>query len=82
MTDAHGAPLSSESPLDADSDPDDLVQGADDLPDDVPNDDLAAGEPPGPGDDEDDTDVDAPVEGSPDDDVIHDEDEELDEPDV
>jgi hypothetical protein len=46
------------------TDPDGLV-AAEDLPDDVPNDDFTADEPPvvvGPVDD---TDVDAPVEGTP-----------------
>ena len=47
------------------ADPDGLVIAAGDLPDDVPNDDFTADEPPveiGPVDD---TDIDAPVEGRP-----------------
>jgi len=46
-------------------DPDVVVATGDDLPDDVPNDDFTADEPPvaiGPVDD---TDVDIPVEGRP-----------------
>jgi hypothetical protein len=60
---------------DLDDDLDDLVEGADDLPDDVRDGDVATGgEPPDDGGNIPDTDVDAPVEGSPEDDVIQDED--------
>jgi hypothetical protein len=61
--------------LDTDDDPDDLVEGAEDLPDDVRDGDVAAGEPPDDTGPIPDTEVDAPVEGSPEDDAIHDEDD-------
>ena len=60
-------PLSAEPPADTDIDPDadDIVEGAEDLPDDIRNDVLAAD---GPSDDDvavADTNLDAPVVGSP-----------------
>ncbi len=61
-----GDPLSPEPPADTDVDVDDVAEGADDLPDDVRDDDLTAGEPPVDGGPAVDTDVDAPVVGSPD----------------
>ncbi len=64
------------APMDADDEPDDLVEGAEDLPDDVRDGDASIGEPPDDSGDIPDTDVDAFVEGSPEDDVIHDEDDE------
>lgn len=78
MTDPQDDPITPEpsSGMDTDDDPDDLVEGAEDLPDDVRDGDVAAGEPPDDSGLIPDTDVDAPVEGSPDDDVIHDEDDE------
>ena len=75
MTGPAGAPLTDELSSDEDLEPDDLVEGADDLPDDVPNDDLGVGEPPDDGGDAIEDNSDIPVEGSPVDDVIHDEDE-------
>ena len=47
------------------ADPDGLVVAAGDLPDDVPNDDFTADEPPVADGPVDDTDTDAPVEGRP-----------------
>ena len=44
-------------------DPDVVVAAGDDLPDDVPNDDFTADEPPVSDGPVDDTDIDAPVEG-------------------
>lgn len=60
-------PLSDELPSDTgvNADAEDLVQGAEDLPDDVRNDVLATDEPPDPGTVVPDTDLDAPVVGSP-----------------
>lgn len=75
MTGPVGAPLSDEPLTDEDLEPDDLVAGADDLPDDVPNDDLGVGEPPDVGGDAIEDNSDVAVQGSPIDDVIHDEDE-------
>ncbi len=46
-------------------DVEDVPQGAENLPDDIPNDDLTMDEPPDDGLPVTDTDVDAPVEGSP-----------------
>ena len=75
MTGPVGDPLTVEPPTDEDLEPDDLIDGADDLPDDVANDDLGAGEPPEGGGDAIEDNSDVPVQGSPIDDVIHDEDE-------
>ena len=75
MTDPQDGPIPPElSGIDADDDLDDLVDGAEDLPDDVRDGDVAAGEPPDDSGVVPDTDVEAPVEGSPEDDVIQDED--------
>jgi hypothetical protein len=49
----------------SDSDDDDIVDGADDLPDDIPNDELTTIEAQVPGGTVPDTDVDAPVVGTP-----------------
>lgn len=71
MTEQGGTPLTTEPPADTGSDPafDDPVEGTEDLPDDVANDDLSLGEPPddparepGPVFD---TNTDAPVVGTP-----------------
>jgi hypothetical protein len=77
MTDPQDGPIPAEPPgIDMDDDLDDLVDGAEDLPEDVRDGDVATtGEPPDDGGIVPDTDVDAPVEGSPEDDVIQDEDE-------
>jgi hypothetical protein len=48
-----------------DSDDDDIVAGADDLPDDIPNDELIPTDPQVPGATVADTDVDDPVVGTP-----------------
>jgi hypothetical protein len=60
-------PLSSEPPADTeiDLDADDIVEGAEDLPDDIRNDVLAADGPPDDGIPVADTNLDAPVVGSP-----------------
>jgi hypothetical protein len=75
MTGPAGDPLADESVTDEDAAPDDLVEGADDLPEDVPNDDLGVGEPADDGAAAIDDNSDIPVQGSPADDLIHDEDE-------
>jgi hypothetical protein len=72
----HHPGLAAPTPTDADDAPDDLVDDAIDLPEDVADGDVAVGEPPDDAGSVPDTDVDAPVDGSPDDDVIHDEDDE------
>jgi hypothetical protein len=64
------------APTDADDDPEDLVEGAEDLPEDVRDGDASIGEPPDESGGIPDTDVDADVVGSPEDDVINDEDDE------
>ncbi len=60
-------PLSPEPPADTDIDPDaeDIVEGAENLPDDIRNDVLAIDEPPDDGVTVVDTKLDAPVVGSP-----------------
>jgi hypothetical protein len=58
-------PLSVEPPSDTDVDPDDVVEGAEGLPDDIRNDVLATDEPSDEGVVVADTDVDATVVGSP-----------------
>jgi hypothetical protein len=75
MTGAAGGALVDEPLMDEDSDLDDLVAGADDLPEDVPNDDLGIGEPADDGDPAAEDNTDIPVQGTPADDLIHDEDE-------
>jgi hypothetical protein len=75
MTGPVGAPLTDELLTDEDLEADDLVAGADDLPDDVPNDDLGVGEPPDDSGDASEDNSDIPVQGSPAEDVIRDEDE-------
>lgn len=73
MTGPAGDPPPDEPLIDEDVEPDDLVEGADDLPDDVPNDDLGVGEPADDAGDAIEDNSDIPVQGSPADDVIHDE---------
>lgn len=63
MTEPQPGPGAAAPPID--SDDDDPVGNVDDLPDDIPNDDLTASEPPTAGGNVADTDVDAPVIGSP-----------------
>lgn len=75
MTGAAGGALVDDPLMDEDSDLDDLVAGADDLPEDVPNDDLGIGEPADEGDPATEDNTDIPVHGTPADDLIHDEDE-------
>jgi len=58
-------PLPGSVASDSDGDDDDLVDGADDLPDDVPNDALTPSEMQVPAGNVADTDVDAPVVGTP-----------------
>jgi hypothetical protein len=58
-------PLSVERPADTEVDPDDIVEGAENLPDDIRNDVLATDEPPDDGEAIPDTNLDAPVLGSP-----------------
>ncbi len=64
MTGPHPFPGAATPRIDSDDD-DDLVDGADDLPDDVPNDPMMPIEMQVTNGDVADTDVDAPVVGSP-----------------
>ena len=67
MTGPQAFPDATKPPMDSDDDDDDdddVVDTGDDLPDDIPNDDLTATEPPVTGPIVD-TDVDAPVLGTP-----------------
>ena len=58
-------PLPGAATQPIDSDDDDIVAGADDLPDDIPNDELIPSDPRDPSVTVPDTDVDAPVVGVP-----------------
>jgi hypothetical protein len=66
MTDPQPIPDTATPAIDADDDDDDdVADGADDLPDDVPNDKLPEPEVRAPSGNVADTDVDVPVEGEP-----------------
>lgn len=65
MSEPQVIPLSAEPPSDTDVDADDEVVGADDLPDDIRNDAVATDEPSEDSPTAADTDIDAPVVGSP-----------------
>lgn len=65
MTDPQPIPGAATPAIDADDDPDDVVDHADDLPDDVPNDRLPEPEVLVPSANIADTDVDIPVDGTP-----------------
>ena len=66
MTGPQAFPGGAIQPIDDDDgDDDDVIDGADDLPDDIPNDPLTPSEMQVPSGNVADTDVDAPVEGTP-----------------